>query len=71
MGRQGGAVMLSANGVLFLAMPPFAPAWITILVANEALFATSLLIYCATAETLAVRTQFCSVESDCWWSPLP
>jgi diguanylate cyclase (GGDEF)-like protein len=39
-------------------MRPFAPAWITILAANEALFASSLLIYCATAETLAVRMRF-------------
>jgi diguanylate cyclase (GGDEF)-like protein len=36
----------------------FAPAWVTVLVANASLFASSLLIYCATAETLAVRMRF-------------
>jgi len=56
--RLSWALFLGLMGVLFLAMRPFAPAWITILVADEALFASSLLIYCATAETLAVRMRF-------------
>jgi diguanylate cyclase (GGDEF)-like protein len=45
-------------GVVLLAMRPFAPAWATIILANEALFVFSLLLYCATAETLEVPRRF-------------
>jgi diguanylate cyclase (GGDEF)-like protein len=39
-------------------MRTFAPAWVTILVANESLFICSLLIYSATADTLGVPPAF-------------
>ena len=45
-------------GVALLATRPFAPAWITILVANGAIFACSLLIYCSTAEILEAGASF-------------
>src|SRR5215472_14067682 len=45
-------------GVLLLALRPVAPPWVTILVANAALFACSLLIYGATAEILNARPSF-------------
>jgi diguanylate cyclase (GGDEF)-like protein len=45
-------------GVVLLSMRPFAPAWATILLANESLFTCSLLIYSATADTLAVPPKF-------------
>ncbi len=51
--RLSWALCFGIAGVLLLAMRPFAPAWISILVANEALFVSSLLFYCAAADTLA------------------
>jgi diguanylate cyclase (GGDEF)-like protein len=45
-------------GVLLLAARPVGPAWLTILVANQAIFGFALLTYCATAEILAVRMWF-------------
>ncbi len=56
--RLSWALCFGLAGVLFLAMRPFAPAWITILAANEALFVSSLLFYCAAADTLAVPMRF-------------
>ena len=38
------ALSFGLLGVVLLAMRPFAPAWATILLANEALFTCSLLI---------------------------
>ncbi len=58
--RLSWALSFGMAGVLLLAMRPFAPAWITILVANEALFVSSLLFYCAAADTLAVSMRFLS-----------
>ena len=52
------ALSFGLLGVALLAMRPFAPAWATILLANESLFACSLLIYSATADTLAVPPAF-------------
>ena len=54
----GWALGFGLLGVLLLAMRPFAPAWVTILLANEALFVCSLLIYSATADTLDVAAPF-------------
>lgn len=51
-------LFLGLIGVLLLATRTFAPAWATILLANEALFACSLLIYSATADTLSVPPAF-------------
>ena len=45
-------------GVLLLALRPVAPNWVTILVANEAIFVCALLIYCATADILNARPSF-------------
>jgi diguanylate cyclase (GGDEF)-like protein len=53
----GWALGFGLLGVLLMAMRPFAPAWVTILLANEALFACSLL-YSATANTLDVPAPF-------------
>ncbi len=46
--------------LILLALRPIAPAWATILLANEALFVSSLLIYWATARVLDARAQFLS-----------
>ncbi len=54
----GWALGFGLVGVLLMAMRPFAPAWVTILLANEALFTCSLLIYSATADTLDVPAPF-------------
>jgi diguanylate cyclase (GGDEF)-like protein len=56
--RLSWALSLGLAGVLLLAMRPFAPDWITILAANEALLVSSLLIYCAAADTLDVPMRF-------------
>ncbi len=58
IGRLSWALIFGINGVLFLALRPFAPAWITILAANEVLFVSLLLVYIAAAEILAVRMRF-------------
>jgi len=52
------ALIFGLVGVTLLALRPFAPAWLTIVVANEAIFACSLLLYCATTDILAVRASF-------------
>jgi diguanylate cyclase (GGDEF)-like protein len=52
------ALFCALAGVLLLAIRPFAPAWMTILAANEALFVSSLLLYCAAADVLAIRMDF-------------
>lgn len=44
-------------GVVLMAMRPFAPAWATILVANEAIFCFGLFFYGATGRTIGVRTR--------------
>lgn len=54
----GWALGFGLLGIVLLAMRTFAPAWVTILLANEALFACSLLIYSATADTLDVPAPF-------------
>ncbi len=56
--RLSWALSFGLLGVLLLAMRSFAPAWITILAGNEALFVSSLLIYCATADILVTRIRF-------------
>lgn len=48
----GWALVFGLICVVLMAVRPWAPAWLTILVSNEALFVCSLLIYCATAEML-------------------
>ena len=52
------ALSFGLVGVILLGMRTFAPAWVTILVANESLFVCSLLIYSATADTLDVPPAF-------------
>ncbi|HET6207604.1 MAG TPA: GGDEF domain-containing protein [Terracidiphilus sp.] len=52
------ALSFGLVGVILLAMRPYAPSWVTILLANEALFACSLLIYSATADTLEIAPAF-------------
>ncbi len=52
------ALICGLLGVALMATRPFAPAWITILVANGAIFACSLLIYCSTAEILDTGAAF-------------
>ena len=52
------ALVFGLLGVTLLGLRPFAPAWLTIVVANEAIFACSLLLYSATTEILAVRASF-------------
>jgi diguanylate cyclase (GGDEF)-like protein len=44
--------------VALLALRPYLPAWATILLANAALFACALLVYIATADTLAAPLRF-------------
>jgi len=44
--------------VLLVSFREFAPKWITILAANEAMFCYWLLFYCATATILGVRMRF-------------
>src|SRR5215469_10323355 len=53
-----GALFCGLMGVSLLAVRPIAPAWATILLANGAVFLSSLLIYCATAEILDIRASF-------------
>ena len=53
-----GALFCGLMGVSLLAVRPIAPAWVTILLANGAIFLCSLLIYCATAEILDIRASF-------------
>lgn len=58
--RLSWALSFGLAGVLLLAMRSFAPDWITILVGNEALLVSSLLIYCAAADILDVQMRFLS-----------
>lgn len=48
------ALSLAVVGILLLSLRPFSPPWLTILVANELLFVSSLLVYCTAAEMLAI-----------------
>lgn len=50
--------VLGLLGVVLLAARPVAPAWLTILAANQAIFGFALLMYCAAAEILAARMRF-------------
>jgi diguanylate cyclase (GGDEF)-like protein len=52
------ALLCALLAVLLLASRPFAPLWATILLANAALYTCSLLLYCATADTLAAPPRF-------------
>ena len=52
------ALFCGLTGIVLLAMRPVAPPWATIVLANEALFVCSLLIYSATADILVVRASF-------------
>jgi diguanylate cyclase (GGDEF)-like protein len=52
------ALLCGLIGVSLLALRVVAPAWVTILLANGAIFLCSLLIYCATAEILDIRASF-------------
>jgi diguanylate cyclase (GGDEF)-like protein len=54
----GWALAFGLLGVGLVAMRPFAPAWATILLAQAALFVSSLQIYAATADTLDVPADF-------------
>ena len=45
-------------GVVLMAIRPFAPAWATILLANEAIYGASVLFFAATADCLGVRPRF-------------
>jgi diguanylate cyclase (GGDEF)-like protein len=54
----GWALAFGLLGVVLVAMRTFAPAWATILLAQAALFVSSLLIYGATADTLDVPAEF-------------
>ncbi|HEY0307981.1 MAG TPA: GGDEF domain-containing protein [Acidobacteriaceae bacterium] len=58
VGRLSWALSFGLAAVLLVAMRPFLPAWITILVANELLFISVLFIYAAVADTLAVPMRF-------------
>lgn len=49
-----GALGCGLVTVILFALRPVAPAWLTIVVANQTFFACSLLIYCSLAEILAV-----------------
>lgn len=53
-----GALGCALAGVLLVALRPWAPAWLTVLVSNQGIFACSLLIYCAVADALAVPMRF-------------
>ena len=53
-----GALFSGLAGVLLLAMRPIAPAWITIVVANGAIFLCSLLMFSAAARIVDVRTRY-------------
>lgn len=51
----------SLAAVLLLAQREFAPQWLTILVANQAMFCYWLLVYCAAAKILGARMRFLSL----------
>jgi diguanylate cyclase (GGDEF)-like protein len=53
-----GALCCGLFGVLLLALRPIAPPWVSIVLANEAVFACALLIYRATTEILDVYASF-------------
>ncbi|HVT98550.1 MAG TPA: GGDEF domain-containing protein [Acidobacteriaceae bacterium] len=52
------AIALGLVSVIGFSVRPWAPAWITIMIANLALFAAMLLLYCAAADTVAARRKF-------------
>jgi diguanylate cyclase (GGDEF)-like protein len=54
----GWALAFGLLGVALVAMRTFAPPWATILLAQAALFVSSLQIYAATADTLDVGAEF-------------
>src|SRR5271169_3241271 len=54
----GWALAFGLLGVGLVSMRTFAPAWATILLAQAALFVSSLQIYAATADTLDVPAEF-------------
>ncbi len=56
--QLGWALAFGLLGVALIAMRTFAPAWATILLAQAALFVSSLQIYAATADTLDVPAEF-------------
>jgi diguanylate cyclase (GGDEF)-like protein len=52
------AIFFGLVTVVGLSTRPWAPAWVTILVANLALFVSMLLLYCAVAETTGTRKKY-------------
>jgi diguanylate cyclase (GGDEF)-like protein len=62
-GLRGIRLLAAALGcalvaVLLISTRPWAPAWITILLGNGALFASSVILYCGTADALALPMRF-------------
>lgn len=56
--RMTWTLVVAIAGILLLALRSFAPAWLTILMGNEAIFVSSLLAYRTAAEILAVPPRF-------------
>ena len=52
------ALACALIAVVLLSLRPYAPAWVTILLANETLFACTLLLYCAAADTFSASVPF-------------
>jgi diguanylate cyclase (GGDEF)-like protein len=53
-----GALVCALAGVVLLGLRPWAPGWLTVVLSNQAIFACSLLIYCAVAEALSAEVGF-------------
>ena len=53
-----GALACGLTGVVLVALRPWAPAWLTVMLSNQGIFAGVLLIYCAVADALAVPMRF-------------
>jgi len=62
-GLRGMRLLMSAMacglaGMLLGALRPWGPPWLTVVLANGAIFLSALLIYCAVADALATPTHF-------------
>jgi len=53
-----GALACGLTGVVLVALRPWAPAWLTVMLSNQGIFAGALLIYCAVADALSAPMRF-------------
>ena len=58
IGLLSWSYVASLAGLILISLREFAPIWLTVLAANEAMFLYWLLLYCAVSGILAVRPRF-------------